>query len=75
MENGIVFVSVEENTMDMLDQINLHMLMEDRLERILEDLEKRPKGKTKKIKMANPLPANRERAEWNLQEIPVLFGA
>ncbi|TGL72892.1 hypothetical protein EHQ79_05335 [Leptospira jelokensis] len=61
--------------MDMLDQINLHMLMEDRLERILEDLEKRPKGKTKKIKTVNPLPANRERAEWNLQEIPVLYGA
>ncbi|XDD45893.1 hypothetical protein AB3N60_14410 [Leptospira sp. WS39.C2] len=59
----------------MLDQINLHMLMEDRLERILEDLEKRPKGKTKKNKVYDQSPANKERAEWNLQEIPVLFGA
>lgn len=61
--------------MDMLDQINLHMMMEERLEKILEDLERRPKGKTKKIKVSDRIPANRERAEWNLQEIPILYGA
>ncbi|MCW7466019.1 hypothetical protein ND864_09905 [Leptospira levettii] len=66
---------MEENTMDMLDQMNLHLMMEERLEKILEDLEKRPKGKTKKTKGFDRIPANRERAEWNLQEIPILFGA
>ncbi|MGE8721465.1 hypothetical protein ACO2KH_06575 [Leptospira terpstrae] len=61
--------------MDMLDQMNLHLLMQERLEKILEDMERRPKGKSKKIKVFDRIPANKERAEWNLQEIPVLFGA
>ncbi|MCW7487820.1 hypothetical protein [Leptospira meyeri] len=67
--------AVEEITMDMLDQMNLHLLMQERLEKILEDMEKRPKGKSKKTKGFDQIPANKERAEWNLQEIPVLFGA
>lgn len=61
--------------MDMLDQMNLHLLMQERLEKILEDIERRPKGKYQKTKVFDRIPANKERAEWNLQEIPVLFGA
>lgn len=61
--------------MEMLDQMNLHLLMQERLEKILEDMERRPKGKSKKTKSFDQIPANKERAEWNLQEIPVLFGA
>lgn len=75
MPNDTLYSSVEENTMDMLDQMNLHLMMEERLEKIIEDLERRPKGKTKKTKDYDRIPANRERAEWNLQEIPILFGA
>ncbi|WP_243401377.1 hypothetical protein [Leptospira harrisiae] len=68
-------ITVEEITMDMLDQMNLHLLMQERLEKIIEDMERRPKGKSKKTKDFDRIPANKERAEWNLQEIPVLFGA
>ncbi|WP_232369080.1 hypothetical protein [Leptospira abararensis] len=70
-----MITTVEEITMDMLDQMNLHLLMQERLEKILEDIERRPKGKSKKTKVFDRIPANKERAEWNLQEIPVLFGA
>ncbi|WP_244241537.1 hypothetical protein [Leptospira perdikensis] len=70
-----MITTVEEITMDMLDQMNLHLLMQERLERILEDIEKRPKAKSKKTKGFDRIPANKEKAEWNLQEIPVLFGA
>ncbi|MCW7468533.1 hypothetical protein [Leptospira kanakyensis] len=70
-----MITTVEEITMDMLDQMNLHLLMQERLEKILEDIERRPKGKSKKTKAFDRIPANKERAEWNLQEIPVLFGA
>ncbi|WP_232227830.1 hypothetical protein [Leptospira wolbachii] len=70
-----MITTVEEITMDMLDQMNLHLLMQERLEKILEDMERRPKGKSKKTKGFDRIPANKEQAEWNLQEIPVLFGA
>ena len=73
--SSIVITTVEEITMDMLDQMNLHLIMQERLEKILEDIERNPKGKSKKTKGFDRIPANKERAEWNLQEIPVLFGA
>lgn len=60
--------------MDALDQMNLHQLMEERLEKILIDLNK-PKKKGKVQAIRNIVPANREHAEWNLSEIPILFGA
>ncbi|MDF3819559.1 hypothetical protein P3G55_06595 [Leptospira sp. 96542] len=61
--------------MENLDEMNLHLLMEKRLESILEEMHKKPKHGARKKQNAKPNPANREVAEWNLSEIPVLFGA
>ncbi|TGN14336.1 hypothetical protein [Leptospira ilyithenensis] len=56
-----------------LDLENLHTLMEERLERILAEISQKKPGR--KIVYIPTMPANKEKAEWNLSEIPILFGA
>ena len=52
----------------------LHTLMQDRLENILKSMTD-SKYKKKERKYFPNEPANKEKAEWNLSEIPILFGA
>lgn len=52
----------------------LHQLMEQRLENILKSMTE-TKYKRKVPRKFPHEPANQEKAEWNLGEIPILFGA
>ncbi len=52
----------------------LHQLMEQRLENILKSMAESKNKKQPKFRMPSE-PANQEKAEWNLSEIPILFGA
>jgi hypothetical protein len=51
----------------------LHKLMEERLEKILNSMVL-SKHKKKTMRVIPCEPANREKAQWNLSEIPILFG-
>ncbi|MDZ4724760.1 MAG: hypothetical protein SH817_01280 [Leptospira sp.] len=52
----------------------LHLLMEERLEKILISIGEK-KEKKKLMGASFRKPANQEKAVWNLSEIPILFGA
>ncbi len=67
-------VHEQNQNLTTVDLENLHHLMEDRLEKILQEVTKEKKQK-KKSGFFPILPANKEKPEWNLSEIPILFGA
>ncbi len=70
----VEWYALKEICMETMDQMNLHQMMEERLEKILIGLETQKKPKRKKANLG-VIPANREVAEWNLSEIPILYGA
>jgi|GEM_PF-2724448 hypothetical protein len=59
---------------DEKEREELHAMMEVRLESILKSMTDSKSRKKLKKQFPNE-PANQEKAEWNLSEIPILFGA
>ncbi len=69
IENQAWNESLEEDA-----RAQLHVLMENRLEEILTSMAKsRKKGRTLGKELMPP--ANNEKPDWNIGEIPILFGA
>ncbi|MCZ8156011.1 MAG: hypothetical protein O9264_07825 [Leptospira sp.] len=70
----LIELEKKQEWMGMEDREELHQLMQSRLEQILVSLSQAQKTK----KVTSPglkAPSNREKADWNLSEIPILFGA